>query len=173
MKHLTERGHSFSATAEGEIARVIKKKPCHIGADYDSEPKSTAETDKGKIYELPDGNNIITVGAKRFHCASQVSPVEEPAEPTTLLSEQHEMRRRNPQRVVRHCRVISDTTMFQQILERMTKEPTASAPSTMNFRIFKWLLHQRVWIGGYISLSFKFSADVDLEGRDSMNLTPP
>ena len=46
----------------------VKKKRCHIALDYDTKLISTADADKDKTYELPDGN-IITIGAKRFSCA--------------------------------------------------------------------------------------------------------
>ena len=57
-----------AATAEKEFVRDVNKKRSHIGVDYDTELTSTAELDKEINNELPDGN-IITVGAKRFHCA--------------------------------------------------------------------------------------------------------
>merc|ERR1711892_129040 len=53
MKILTERGYSFTTTAEREIAREMKE--------------ATESSDKEKTYELPDGN-IITVGSERFRC---------------------------------------------------------------------------------------------------------
>ena len=58
MKHHTDRGYSFTASAEREIARDFIEKLCCIGVDYDTELK---KTDKEKTCELPDGN--ITVGA--------------------------------------------------------------------------------------------------------------
>ena len=58
------------------------EKLCYIGLDYDTQLKSTAEVDKDKTYVFPD-RNIITVGAKRFHCADQISPVHKSAESTT------------------------------------------------------------------------------------------
>ena len=69
MKNFIEQGYSFTAAAaEREIARDVKEKLCFVGADYDTELKSTAEIDKEKTYVFPDGN-IIIVGAERFHCA--------------------------------------------------------------------------------------------------------
>ena len=66
MKILTERGYSFTTTAERKIVRDVKEKLCYIALDNDTELKSTADTDKEKAFELPDGN-FITVGIKRFH----------------------------------------------------------------------------------------------------------
>ena len=72
MKILTERGNSFTTTAEREIGRDVKEKLCHITFDFDSELKSTAESsDKNQTYMLLDGNTI-TVGAERFRCTSVV-----------------------------------------------------------------------------------------------------
>ena len=67
VKHLTDRGYSFTASAERESARDVTVKLCYIGVDYDTD-LTTAAIDKEKTCELPDGN-IMTVGAKRFRCA--------------------------------------------------------------------------------------------------------
>ena len=48
MKLSSERGNSFTATAEREIGRDVKKKLCYIAFDYDTEVKSTAESSDKK-----------------------------------------------------------------------------------------------------------------------------
>ena len=72
MKILIERRYSFTTTAKREIGGYVKEIFCYITFDFDTEPKSTAESsDKNQTHMFFDGN-IINVDAERFCCTSVV-----------------------------------------------------------------------------------------------------
>jgi actin, other eukaryote len=64
----TERGHSFTSSAEREIVRDIKEQLGYVALNYESELQGVqAERD----YRLPDGE-VISLGAERFRCAEML-----------------------------------------------------------------------------------------------------
>ena len=63
QKILSERGHSFTTTAEKEIVRDIKEKLSYEDELQKAEPSSESEQN----HELPNGQ-VITINSERFRC---------------------------------------------------------------------------------------------------------
>jgi actin len=159
---LTERGYSFTTSAEREIVRDIKERHAYVALDPAAEI-ALAQADPKKIerfYTLPDGN-VIHIGDARFRCAE---PLFDPSLLGMDIEGIHELlfqslmkcdidiRRDLCQNIV----LSGGSSMFPGFAQRLEFELTRRLPGNMKVKVSA--PEQRkyaVWCGASVLASLK------------------
>ncbi|GFP97200.1 actin-66 [Phtheirospermum japonicum] len=151
--------YSFTHNIRMEFINDIKEELAYVALNFGQEletSKNNSSVEKG--YKLPDGH-VITIGDERFRCPEMLF---QPSLEGTEASGIHEMTYDSIMKCDADIRkdlygnvvLGGGSTMFPGIADRMSKEITALAPSSMKIKVVAPPERKySAWVGGSILAS--------------------
>ncbi|XP_065926205.1 actin-like [Magallana gigas] len=156
MKVLAEGSNFFTNKVEKEIVKDIKEQMCYVALDFEQEMTSASLTSFQNKFELPDGE-VIYIGNDRFKCPEALF------QPSFLGLQSSVGIHENTYNSIMKCDsdmrkdlyaniVLSGgSTLYPGFADRIRKEITALAPSTMNINIIAPPERKYAsWMGGSV-----------------------
>jgi len=171
MRIMTERGYSFTTTAERDVVRDIKETLCFVAADFDVEIANAQHGNADKTYELPDGQ-VIVVGNERFRVPESLF---KPSMAGSDLPGIHVM----ALQAIQACDVdirkdlfsnvvlAGGSSCFQGLAERLEQELQRAASSSKRVKVIAPPERKySAWIGGSILASLSSFRSMWITRRD-------